>query len=107
MKKVYSAENQIDAQRIADELLSAGIECRVQGAYLTGAMGELPADFLSVWIAKHSDYEQARSIVKMIERETLLPHGKPSSCHQCGEQVESQFSHCWNCGTALEATIDC
>jgi uncharacterized protein (UPF0212 family) len=101
--KVYSAENQIDAQRVADSLLGANIECRVQGGYLSGAIGELPADFLSVWIKNASDYEHARSIVKMIEREALLPHGKPFGCPKCGEQVESQFSHCWNCGSVLEA----
>ncbi len=100
--KVYSAENQLDAQRVADSLDGAGINCRVHGRYLSGAVGELPpGDILSVWIEDAVDYDQARLIIISIERESLLPRGKDVSCPQCGEQLGSQFSHCWQCGAAV------
>lgn len=101
--KVYSAENQLDAQRVADSLDGAGIACRIHGGFLSGAVGELPpGDILSVWIEDAVDYDKARSIIKAIEREALLPRGKDVSCRQCGEQLESQFSHCWQCGAAVD-----
>ena len=96
----------MDAQRVADSLDSAGIDCRVHGTYLSGAIGELPpGDLLSVWIKHDSDYERSRSIIDMIEREALLPGGKLLNCQQCGEQVESQFSHCWQCGVAIDGAV--
>ena len=102
--KVYSAENQVDAQRVADTLEGAGIACLVHGGYLSGAVGELPpGDLMSVWIDDEANYEKAREIIKTIERETLLPRGKDINCRQCGEQLESQFSHCWQCGSALDS----
>ncbi len=103
--QVYSAQNQLDAQRVADSLESAGIECRVHGAFLSGAVGELPPDgLLTVWIKEPTHYDRARDIVKMIEREALLPGGRPVSCGHCGEQLESQFSHCWQCGKEISET---
>jgi len=100
--KVYSAENQFDAQRIADSLEGAGIDCHVRGGYLSGAIGELPGDFVTVWVEDSSDYDSARALIKSIEREKLLPLGKDINCPQCGEQLGSQFSHCWQCGSLVK-----
>ena len=103
--KVYSAENQLDAQRVADSLEGAGIACHVHGGYLSGAIGELPpGDILSVWIADAAHYDRARSIIQSIERETLVPRGKDVNCPQCGEQLGSQFSHCWQCGSLVSTS---
>lgn len=100
--KVYSAENQLDAQRVADSLEGAGINCRVHGTYLSGAVGELPpGDIVSVWIEDAADFDKARLIIKSIEREALVPTGIDVNCPQCGEQLGSQFSHCWQCGAAV------
>ena len=100
--KVYSAENQLDAQRVADSLEGAGINCRVHGTYLSGAVGELPpGDIVSVWIEDAADFDKARLIIKSIEREALVPTGRDVNCPQCGEQLGSQFSHCWQCGAAV------
>jgi hypothetical protein len=53
MRKVYEAENYIDAQIARGWLESAGIAARVSGEHLSGAMGELPALGLhSLWVAE-------------------------------------------------------
>lgn len=43
MKPVYDAENNIEAHLVMHQLQQAGIEASVQGGFLQGGIGELPA----------------------------------------------------------------
>ncbi|GMW06630.1 MAG: hypothetical protein AMXMBFR8_14270 [Nevskiales bacterium] len=43
MKRIYEAANAIEAHMIVHLLGQAGIEGRVEGEYLQGGVGELPA----------------------------------------------------------------
>ena len=52
MKVAYHAANVIDAQLVVDLLATAGIPAHVQGSYLSGGIGELPAgELVRVWVA--------------------------------------------------------
>ncbi|TAN02522.1 MAG: DUF2007 domain-containing protein [Rhodanobacteraceae bacterium] len=49
MRVVYHAESIVDAHLVKDALDHAGIPCFINGEYLTGGIGQLPArDFLTV-----------------------------------------------------------
>ncbi|MGH8164274.1 MAG: DUF2007 domain-containing protein [Rhodanobacteraceae bacterium] len=49
MRIVYRAENLVDAHLVKDVLDQAGIPCFVNGEYLIGGVGQLPArDFVTV-----------------------------------------------------------
>jgi hypothetical protein len=49
MRTVYHAEGIVDAHLVKDALEAAGIPAFVNGEYLIGGMGQLPArDFLTV-----------------------------------------------------------
>ena len=49
MRIVYRAENLVDAHLVKDVLDQAGIPCFINGEYLIGGIGQLPArDFLAV-----------------------------------------------------------
>lgn len=49
MRVVYHAENIVDAHLVKDALDHAGIPCFINGEYLAGGIGQLPArDFLTV-----------------------------------------------------------
>lgn len=49
MRIVYHAESIVDAHLVKDALDNAGIPCFINGEYLTGGIGQLPArDFLTV-----------------------------------------------------------
>jgi len=64
MRIVYHAENIIDAQLAKDVLESESIPAFVSGAYLTGAMGQLPArDFITVMVPNMA-VEQAQRILR-------------------------------------------
>lgn len=49
MRIVYRAEGIVDAHLVKDALDNAGIPCFINGEYLTGGIGQLPArDFLTI-----------------------------------------------------------
>ena len=68
MQIVYRAASIIDANLVKAALESVGIMAFVNGAFLTGAAGELPvSDLVSVMVA-NIDIERARPIVEEIDQ---------------------------------------
>lgn len=71
MKQAYQAANPVDAQLVVDLLASEGIAAFIQGQYLSGAVGELPAgELLRVWVA---DEELERAGIVIASREAQAP----------------------------------
>ena len=69
MQTIYHPANPIDAQRLVSLLAEHDIEAHVQGTYLGGGVGELPAgDLLRVWV-HDGDVAQAREVVAEFEAE--------------------------------------
>lgn len=98
MPIVYRAANMIDAQLVLDELKAAGMQARISGSYLSGAIGEVPPDeLISVWIDSDRQYDRAREVVADFEATQRL-RGADKPCHQCSELLAPQFGRCWNCG---------
>jgi len=67
MKIIYRAENIIDANLVKGVLESEGIHAFVSGAYLTGAVGELPVSGLVSVMVSDSDVERAATIAGSID----------------------------------------
>ena len=63
MKTVFNAANSFDAYLVLDLLNQVGITGRVDGEFLTGAMGELPAFDLVRVVVNEADYSLAREII--------------------------------------------
>ncbi len=105
MISVYTAESMVDAQLVCDALITEGLEASINGGYLSGAIGELPAgQLISVWIVDTAMEAKARGIVANFEATYVAGKergGEAQTCRQCGERLESQFSHCWQCGQSL------
>jgi len=104
MLKLYEAADRIEAQLLMDLLRSYHIETVLMGDYLTGAAGELPANaFPVIWVVEDEDLPRARELLADFHS-TRAQVGKadpaPWECAYCGEQVESGFDLCWNCGKA-------
>jgi len=63
VQSIYEAADGIDAQRVVDLLASEGIAAHVTGAYLSGAIGEVPAGGLvRVWVGD-ADVAAARALL--------------------------------------------
>ena len=63
MKMVYEAAHGVEAHMIADLLRQEGISGQVQGEYLQGAVGGLPAAGLVRVVVDEDDYDRARRVI--------------------------------------------
>jgi hypothetical protein len=63
MKTLYEPSNTLEAQMLHDLLKQEGIHTRVDGAYLQGGVGELPASSLVRLVVEDEDYEHAKAII--------------------------------------------
>lgn len=66
MRKVYEADNYIDAQIARGWLEAAGIPALLSGEHLVGAMGELPAFGLhSLWVTVDHEAEAHAALTEL------------------------------------------
>lgn len=68
MKIVYRADSIIDANLVKLALESAGVMAFVNGAFLTGAAGDLPVSGLVSVMVADIDIERARPVVEEVDR---------------------------------------
>ena len=97
--RVYTGPVLANIAILKDVLESYGLACEVRREYLGGAAGELPPieTWPELWVPDGSQVQQARQLVQ----EALEPPETTErnwTCPECREDVESQFSACWNCG---------
>ena len=103
MQQLYQARDRIEAQFLCDFLDRHLLRASIQGDYLSGAAGELPANlYPSVWIIDDEDLPRARELLQRFLLEQSRPVGAPWQCRHCGEQGEGSFDLCWNCGHARD-----
>ena len=109
MKKVYSTSDQAAIAIVRDLLAQQGIESRVLNENTAAVLGEIP--FLratpEVWV-RDEDGAQAAAIVERFESgETRESLARPAwTCPKCGEQIDGQFTECWNCVAPEEPQDD-
>jgi hypothetical protein len=84
MRTVYHAEGIVDAHLVKDALEQAGIPAFVNGEYLIGGMGQLPArDFLTVSVpdvAVEAAVPVVREVTDLLrtpESEAVPQHAPP------------------------------
>ncbi len=84
-------------------LSTFGIQCVSRNLDLSSAAGELPPIdcWPELWVVDDAKLATAKSILK----KTLAPLAsvkKPWRCEGCDEDIEGQFSECWNCGRSRD-----
>ncbi len=99
MLKLYEAADRIEAQRLKDHLQDEGIEAVILGDYLSGAMGELPANiYPEVWVLDARDLAKASQILQDFTKSNIQREQRGDwRCLKCGEVVDAGFDVCWNC----------
>jgi hypothetical protein len=63
MKSVYDASNNIEAHLVMHQLQQAGIDATIQGEFLQGGVGDLPAAGNVRVMVPENDFEEARSVI--------------------------------------------
>lgn len=79
MKTLYQAANSLEAHMIVHMLEQQGIKGRVDGEYLQGGVGELPAAGLVRVVVPEEDYTAAKAIVDRWDasQPASQPHAAP------------------------------
>lgn len=104
MVRIYIASHPTDAHFVKGLLETQNIECCVRGETLFSVRGEVPITeetAPSVWVYDTSRLAEAEAVVA--DYEGGLERKTKSStwvCDSCGEELEDQFTSCWNCGAA-------
>jgi len=104
LKRVYSAETLVQVVHVQNLLAANGIVAELRNARLGGAVGEIP--FLETWPQLWVAEPVFDHAMRVIESRDSQPAeaSEPWRCAGCGETIEAQFSHCWNCGAASVAS---
>jgi len=63
MKSVFDASSNIEAHLVMHQLQQAGIEATIQGEYLQGGIGELPAAGNIRVMVGEDDVDEARQVI--------------------------------------------
>jgi len=63
MKTAYDANDNIEAHLVMHQLQQAGIDARIEGQFLQGGIGELPAMGNVRVVVPEEDYEAARQVI--------------------------------------------
>ena len=63
LKLLYNASDTIEAHMVLNLLTQAGLDARVEGEYLQGAIGELPAFGVVRVMVAESNYTEAKAIM--------------------------------------------
>ncbi len=103
MKKVYTANNLMEAQIVLDLLEHAYIPAKLFNQHAQGVMGEIPFThaYPEVWVIRDDDYTRGKSVVTSYEK-TPTANGV-ICCPSCGEENPLNFQLCWKCGSGLES----
>ena len=101
--EVYRCQNEAEALILVNMLLEHGIQARIVGEHLQGAIGELPPGrdtALQLWTPA-TDQATARKLLQDYEsRRQDNPAQSQKigwTCPRCGTDVEAPFDVCWNC----------
>lgn len=100
MERLFEASDRLQAQQLFDLLAEQGVDAVILGDYLSGAIGELPADICpTLWLLSSQDLSRARALLAAF---LAGPQETTScwTCPGCGERNDGQFRLCWRCCTA-------
>lgn len=81
-------------------MLSAlGIDCHIRGQHLSIGVGELPPIecWPELWVCRVEQYAEAENLLRKLLY-IGSPTGEPWVCTACGEEIQGQFTDCWQCG---------
>jgi hypothetical protein len=105
MKPLHTARHATEAHLIRGYLESEGVSAIIRGEYLSGGVGELPADLCKVWVVNDGDFARADVLLRrFLQGEAARDYAHEAwRCATCDENIEGQFTACWNCGNARPA----
>jgi hypothetical protein len=102
MKRVLTLPDSAELDLLKNMLLKAGIRCVERNEQMARTIPSAPFQ-PELWVEDEADYSAAMALLEEWQRPTNAA-GAAWTCSRCGEQLGSQFSKCWKCGTKRDAT---
>lgn len=94
---VFTTNNQIEASLVAGLLESEAIKVNQLGTMLSGAIGEIPPDAITITLqVLEVKKKDALQVLKQY-KEHRQSEQSNWICHSCGEQNPAAFETCWHC----------
>jgi Putative prokaryotic signal transducing protein len=95
MRQVHTADNPTDAHFLKGLLEANGIAAQVRFEDMIG-------DYPSVWVTADTDFKLAQELISALssKQEIVEAQSESKCCPRCGENIEYQFTECWQCGTS-------
>ncbi|GGF74164.1 putative signal transducing protein [Alteromonas lipolytica] len=83
-------------QQYYDALTTQGIRCLVRNQFISGALGELPAQDIEpeLWLLNAEDIVFAEAVLQSLKEDCAT---RAWVCSACEEPQEAEFNLCWNC----------
>jgi hypothetical protein len=106
--RIYTISHEAEGLILQSLLDEEGIESQIQGRDLGVARGAVPMTnetMPTIWVRRVDETKALSIIQNFLTRPRNIQRQK-WTCPGCGEKLEEQFSHCWNCGTARDEQID-
>ena len=96
MKKLYIANDIIEAQLLDSVLKNHGLSSFLRNATLQSGVGELPfvETWPEVWIKESKEWEEAVEILSEYKRANIKVDWICSDCNECNPR---SFQICWLC----------
>ena len=100
MKRLYDAQNRIDAFLLRDRLMHANVDAHVFNQHMEAVSGDVPFGVAGpqVWV-DDEDYDKAKGVLLAFEQERARIGSR--RCVHCGEENPATFDLCWKCRGAL------
>lgn len=98
MRQGYEAEHPFQVHFVKGLLEAKGIASEVRHEDMIGG-------YPSVWVVADTDFELAQELVSALSRGQAIADSQSDSwcCPKCREQIEVQFTECWQCGALIIA----
>lgn len=100
MKKLYTSPDLLFIQHLKLLLESHGIQIVIKNQEISSLQGGIPAQdtWPELWLIDEDVLPKAENTLKKL-LSSDKNEGSPWKCTNCNEQIEPQFTHCWNCNT--------
>ncbi len=100
MKKIFSSQNPMIIHHMKNLLELEGIHAVVRNENLSTALGSIPATecWVELWVLDENREAEARDIIRKEKESEDKSMAWTWRCPYCGENIEGQFTDCWQCG---------
>jgi hypothetical protein len=95
---LYSSLSLHEIYHIKNLLQAAGIPCTVRNEQLCALAGEVPFTECAAQLVLQREADREAALEVLRHWRSPGPRRPAWRCERCGEQLEGQFTACWQCG---------